>query len=127
MVDINTLFNDPNFISTLAGMGAGFGRGRAGEFIGKPVQQMVQNVAAQKSTAANNERTAKFWQQLIAALQGATPAGTPGLTGIKTKAGGDVTMDITPPSSAAAAGVSTPTAPAAQPSGNFNLSDILPF
>ena len=124
---VEQLFQDKNFLSALAGMGTKFGRGGAGEAIGVPAQQMIQSEAAQKATAAQSDERKKFWENLARIMAGTTPKGTPGVSGGKFDAGGDLTLSITPPSATAGGAADTGATPTPAKGTGFNFSDIVPF
>lgn len=94
------LTSDRNFQALLAGMGTQFGRGGAGEMIGKPALQMIQGLAAQEAAGKGEDKRTAFNKQLFDLLAGLspkdmTPAEQAGVTGLK-QTGKGMTLDFTP-------------------------------
>lgn len=128
MPNIGELLQDRNFLSMLAGAGAKFGAGGAGEAIGTPTQQWIQSLATQEAVSKADAEKQKFNEQLISILGGLSPKEMAGPTSMKI--GPDkMTLDITTPSGAASTTApGEPTAaPAASSPGKFDIRSILPF
>ena len=138
MPSFGELMQDRNFLSMLAGMGTRFGRGGAGEAIGVPTQQLIQSLATQEAVGKQEAEKKKFNEQLIAILGGLTPKDMPGPTSMKIGAD-NMTLDITPPTAGAPAGVAgagvaagpvvdvAPEKVKTTPAGRLDMSSILPF
>jgi hypothetical protein len=135
---LTALFQDRNFLSLLAGIGAGLDPKGVGGALGNASQQAIAGQAAQeraaKQAAAQNAQT----KMVIDALNnygGLSPKESPGVTSLSATPEG-VKMEITPQAQqegeAAAASAPTPQAQATtgmRPTGTNRdrISALLPF
>lgn len=118
---VNSVFNDPNLIQLLAGIGARLDPEGIGGALGVPAIQMSQARSAQSALAGQEtqrrgsnllamaqlmpegEQRNMYVQQAISLLGGLTPKGQPGVTGIKMAPTGGVTLDVDAPGTASEA------------------------
>ena len=140
------VFQNREFLSLLAGMGAKMGGpGSVGEAIGAPTQQMIQS-RAMRETLGGQEKAGKEWRDLLrSVLLGVTPAGEPGINTAKVSDKG-VMLDIAGPTApiggaAGAAGLSAgghpydfttggiapPGAAPTPTKRRLDIADVLPF
>lgn len=139
------VFQNPEFLSLLAGMGARMGgKGSMAEAIGAPTQQMIQ-AQAMRGALGEQEKASKEWKEmLLKVLGGFTPTGEPGINTAKVSDKGLV-LDIAGPTAPigaagaaglppgahpydfSAGGIAAPTATPTPTRRDMRISDILPF
>jgi len=117
--DFLKLLGDPNFQSTLGGVGQALDPEGFGGRLGAVAQQGIQAKATQQAVGEQNKQRNELQTLLLAAidkLSGVTPKGQEGVTGFKVDANGNATIDFTPTTITPQPPTSGPPTQAATPS-----------